>query len=119
MVAGNGTHASKYLQVGRLVIASFDFTFGTTSSISGAPVFSLPVAALAGGGFITSQCVFRDLSADRYAAMCELDATTQVVCQLIATNGTYATASAPNATIPFTWTTGDRINVGIIYQSAS
>ena len=119
MVAGNGTHASKYLQVGRLVIASFDFTFGSTSSISGAPVFSLPVAALAGGGFITSQCVFRDLSGDRYPAMCELDAATQVVCQLIATNGTYATASSPSATIPFTWTTGDRINVGILYQSAS
>jgi len=119
VVVGNGTHASKYLQVGRLVIASFDFTFGSTSSISGAPVFSLPVAALAGGGFITSQCVFLDAGTNRYAGMCELDAATQVVCQAVSTSGAYAVQSQPNATTPFTWTTSDRINVGVLYQSAS
>ena len=119
VVVGNGTHASKYLQVGRLVIASFDFTFGSTSSISGAPVFSLPVAALAGAGFITSQCVFLDAGTNRYAGMCELDASTQVVCQSLLTNESYGRAAAPNATNPFVWTTSDRINVGIVYQSAS
>jgi hypothetical protein len=51
--------------------------------------------------------------------MCELDASSQVVCQAVSSSGAYANQTAVSATIPFTWTTGDRINVGILYQSAS
>ena len=118
IVAGNGVHASRYMQVGRMVSVFFKFTFGTTTTISGPPVFSLPVAA-SGNVFNVSQCMFLDFGSNRYIGMCELDSVTNVVCHGVLTSGTYATQSTPNATVPFTWTTNDSVTVGLVYESAS
>jgi len=118
MVAGNGVHASRYMQVGRMVSVFYKFTFGTTTTISGPPVFSLPVAA-SGNVFNVSQCVFLDSGSNRYIGMCELDSVTNVVCHAILTTGTYATQQTPSATIPMTWAVNDNVIVGLVYESAS
>ena len=42
-VKGNGTEVARYSQIGKTVFFEYSFTFGTTSSISGLPLISLPV----------------------------------------------------------------------------
>jgi hypothetical protein len=119
MTAGNGVHASRYLKVGRTVLVNYSFTFGTTTTISGAPVFTLPPGITADGPLLATQCEFLDSGTARYLGIVEADGNTQVVCQAISTTGSYAVQTAPSATVPFTWTVNDRILVGIIYVSTS
>jgi hypothetical protein len=111
---GNGTHASAYVRVGKLIIIRYDFTFGSTTTISGAPVFSLPSGITLSGSLIATQVEFFDFGTARYSGLVEMENNTQVVCQAISTSGSYAVQAGPSATIPFTWTTNDRIIVGII-----
>lgn len=119
MVAGNGVHNSRYLKIGRLVIIRYNFTLGSTSSVSGAPVFSLPAGISADGAFIATQVEFLDAGTARYSGLIEAENNTQVVCQALSASGTYVVQVAPTSTIPFTWTTNDQILAGVIFMSTS
>lgn len=119
MSAGNGTHSSRYLKIGRLVIIRYEFTFGSTTTISGAPVFSLPAGVSASGPFLATQVEFLDAGTTRYKGMIEVENNTQVVCQALSASSSYVVQSAPNATTPFTWTTNDKVLAGVIFMSTS
>ena len=119
VTAGNGTHSSAYLKVGRLVIVRYEFTLGSTSSISGAPVFSLPSGITVSGALLATQVEFLDAGTTRYVGMVEVENNTNVVCQALSASGSYVGQVAPTSTIPFTWTTGDRIYAGIVFMSTS
>jgi len=119
VTVGNGTHASAYLKVGRLVIVRYEFTLGSTSSIAGAPVFSLPAGITVSGALLATQVEFLDSGTTRFMGMVEVENNSQVVCQALSASGSFVGQVAPTSTIPFTWTTGDRIYVGIIFNSTS
>jgi hypothetical protein len=114
---GNGTHNSRYLKIGRLVIVHIVFTFGSTTTISGPPRFTLPFTA---SGFILhTQAGFVDAGVGGFVAFPEPDRTNEIVLNAVATSGAYASQAGTSATVPFTWTTGDMILVGGIYNSAT
>lgn len=46
LTIGNGTNDAKYIQIGKTVIWRLVFDFGSTTSISGNPIFSLPVTSV-------------------------------------------------------------------------
>ena len=118
VTVGNGTHNSRYLKIGRIVFVNYEFTFGSTTSISGAPVFSVPFSV--SGPLMAGQVMFLDAGTQRYIGMVEIEnSSSGVVCQGINTTGTYATQLAPNATNPFTWTTNDKVVASVIYMTAS
>jgi len=118
VTVGNGTHNARYLKIGRLVIVNYEFTLGSTSSVAGAPVFSLPFSA--SGPLFAGQVEFLDTGTARYTGMVEAENSgSGVVCQAVSASGSYTVQVAPTATIPFTWTNGDKILVGIIYMSAT
>jgi hypothetical protein len=118
VTVGNGVHDSAYLKIGRLIIIRYSFTLGSTSSVAGAPVFSLPVGVSLSGMPLASQCLFVDAGGLRYPGVVE-DNLSLVVCQAVSTSGSYAVQVAPTATIPFTWATGDKIIVGITAQTTT
>lgn len=120
LTVGNGTHASKYSQIGKTVTARVDFTFGTTSSMgSGIVTFTLPVTAASLG---TSTRIGQGLAINsgtaEYSCVVEYGTTTTGNLLLVNAAGTIAQMAAFSSTSPFTWTTGSRVSALITYEAA-
>jgi hypothetical protein len=111
---GNGVHNSRYLKVGKLVIIRYDFTFGSTTTISSSPIFSLPAGITLSGSLLATSVGFLDAGTARYVGLVENETNTATILQAVNTTGNYAVFAQISATVPFTWTTNDRIMAGII-----
>lgn len=112
---GNGSITGRYTQVGKFVCFSATFIFGSTSAAASAvPTLTLPVAAVfAGLGVFTAQ--FVDASpANTYSAVVTQSVASTVGLYIPGTSGLYTT---PSTTTPFTWTTGDYMHVGGLYEA--
>jgi hypothetical protein len=120
LTVGNGTHSSGYTQIGKMVYFYLKFTFGSTSAISGGVnITSLPVTPKAltaadsvGFGLLV------DSGTAEYPATFEYQSSTSVSIYVQNASGTYLTHSALSSTVPFTWTTNDRLTGWIIYEAA-
>lgn len=115
---GNGTLLGKYVQLGELVVVQGLLTFGSTTSISGAPTFSVPITAAApfDQNVFTGISSFYDSSAGsggRYPGDARLLNSTRVAVMVGS-----SPATNPGPSNPFTWDTGDMIMFTIIYESA-
>lgn len=110
---GNGTIAGAYLSAGKLTIARFKITMGSTTTYgTGGWIISLPVTAnsavvesVVGG----SACY--DVGVNRYARNIYCVTTTTV--QFISEAGTFVTPTSP-----FTWGTGDIFSGQFVYEAA-
>lgn len=117
ITVGNGTVVAKYKQVGKKVSFRFRLTFGTTTSISTAPTITLPVTAasdavdfFSGDGAQT----VGGTGASQGGSVYILSTTTMRPVS-INTNGVYIDITA---TVPFTWTNTDRLQVSGTYEAA-
>lgn len=111
-VIGNATVKGRYLQSGKLVMYVAFIQFGSTSTYgTGTYRFSLPVTQsdvdLGYGGALT------------YDASVPAAETPAVVVFAGADKVTfYGSGGQVGATVPFTWTTGDRLAWCLIYEAA-
>ncbi len=121
LTIGNGTVVARYVQIGDTVIAYYDLTFGSTTTIDGTdPTISKPVAALAGYGSTVpfgSARLLDSGSADHVGSVREIIGTNFNV-QVDKVDGTYTVATAISATVPFTWTTNDKLVFIATYEVA-
>jgi hypothetical protein len=115
ITTGNGTYACNYQVIGKTVNLYFKFTFGSTSAISGVPSFPVPVNAARSRIGVTGAHV--DAGTKGYMAFGEIAAGTLYIYSVEA-GGTYVAYTGMNATIPFTWGTGDYIEFSITYEAA-
>lgn len=123
LTLGNGVVVAKYQRVGKLIVARLNIIFGTTTSVSGSIIFSLPVnrAAFAGSSGLTpiGHCRLFDTSAP--ATLEGVVISTAVGTALVAvydSSGTYLVATGTGTTVPFTWAVGDEVSLQIIYEGA-
>lgn len=120
LTIGNATQSFAYNQIGKTVIVRFSVVFGSTTSVSGATSFTLPVTANAGYTLIHHVGVvrFQDASSTDSTGVVGLISTTNA--QLIAINSgsTYLGEVDLSSTVPFTWTTSDAIKGTITYEAA-
>jgi hypothetical protein len=113
ITVGNGTWSSSYIQLGKTVHIRVRFTLGSTSAITGAATFSLPITA-AGFAYGTA-----NLNAgSNYQGVAAISGTTNVVANAVNAAGTYAVQSSTNATVPATWATGHTISISLTYEAA-
>jgi len=121
---GNGTVTAKYARVGKIIFCRLNIVFGSTTSLSGDVIFTLPVtrATYAGTAGVTPLGVAaaRDNSGDLVyqATTWTYSTTTQAFVRFILASGTYGTSVAASATVPFTWATADEINTQFFYEAA-
>lgn len=120
---GNGTVTARYRQIGTLVETRITIVFGSTTSISGAVSVSLPVtrATYAGTAGLTALGLARffDTSGGAASEGAAMNvSTTTVRLQVWKSDGTYLTSADLSSTVPFTWATGDEINVQFSYEAA-
>lgn len=117
ITVGNGTVVAKYKQIGKKVSFRFRLTFGSTTSISTAPTITLPVTAatdaidfFSGDGAQTVGASGASQGGSVYIL-----STTTMRPVSINTNGVYIDITA---TVPFTWTNTDRLQVSGTYEAA-
>lgn len=112
--AGNGTVTGKYIRVGSFVAFYASFTFGTTSAAATAtPALSVPVTGT--GVAYAGWARFVDASSAHYEAGWRITSSGITTYTYGGTTSIQATCTT---TSPFTWTTGDQILVGGLYEAA-
>jgi hypothetical protein len=122
ITVGNGTLSAKYTKIGKAVIGKISFTLGSTSSVSGTITATLPLTAVSIGTVADVPPVGNfsayDATGSLYFGLCVFENTTTLRPHIINASGTYAVQSVINATVPFTWTTGDVLEINFTYEAA-
>lgn len=113
---GNGTVSALYARASRLITWKLKLTFGSTTSVSGAIRFTLPVAAATGVEFETSLGTFVGPTY-RHPAMSQFISTTTIQANGTTTAGADVVQIATTSTVPFTWATGHQIYFSGVYES--
>lgn len=117
---GNGTNNFKYNQIGKSVWVMGELTFGSTTSITGGPVFTLPVTAssLLSADSQFASASFLDSGTENYLGIVRLTATTTGNVRAMNVGGTYARTVIVDGSTPFSWTTNDKICFSFWYEAA-
>lgn len=122
LTIGNGTLNSKYIQIGKTVFGRISFVFGSTSSISGSVIFTLPVTSVSYPGTATTQPIgdieyFDGASALTRGWVAWASTTT---CQLLVNTagGTYVAFAGLSSSVPYTWATNMQISLNFSYEAA-
>jgi hypothetical protein len=125
LTVGNATQDSAYVAAGKLYFVRIGLTFGSTTSISAIPEFTLP-----GGVSVSSEYYanyqfgyggFRDASAGTtFTSPILRAAATASKLRFGTLNATqnHVFNDAVSATIPFTWNTGDLIMGTFFFEAA-
>jgi hypothetical protein len=121
LTVGNGTYNyAKYKQIGKTVFFAIDFSFGTTTSVSGNPLsLTLPFNRSSVWGTGIFSCMFADTGLAAYPGAINTNSSNAslIIVRPIDTAGTYAAVSEVSSTVPFTWGSTDRIQVSGTYES--
>jgi len=121
---GNAVVTAFYSQVGKTVSITISYTHGSTTSITGQIMFSLPVTAASRysgsgvGQYIIGNCYIEDAGIAGYTGFFRSGGTTSVTLTAAGTAGTFLNNTGANATSPFTWSTGDFFSGTLTYEAA-
>lgn len=119
------TQASAYMNAGKLYIVRISLTLGTGGALTGAPEFTLPN----GVSFNSNYSDFARLGWGSAVDASPLTAniihispspSTNARARFYATDvsGTYLSAVNMSATVPWTWTTSDRLLGQFVFEAA-
>lgn len=113
VTVGNGVYACSYIKIGRIGIVNFRFNFGSTTSFTGTPIFSLPsgwTMATGNEGDVFPVQIYDTTPATRYYGHTFTNSLTTIGIQVDNVAATYPTATFVSATVPMTWANGDVIS---------
>jgi hypothetical protein len=110
MTIGNGTETARYSQIGNTVFWFYSFIFGSTSSIASSPAIQLPIATTATWESSYGDCLLVDASPGiNYAGAAFYIINDKVQFQGQKADGTWSTINDIGPSLPFSWTTNDKI----------
>lgn len=112
---GNGTLVAKYTKLGKTVNFNLKFVFGSTSAITGTPVFSPPVVAADTHNAL--QAIVEDSGTALLCAIATLVAGNIYVYAAGAATS-YVSQTNMSATVPMTWAAGDVLYINGTYQAS-
>jgi len=122
ITVGNGTVVARYVQIGKTVIARFEFILGSTSTVGSNPTVSTPVTGSSSGYSASNNSlgdfVILDSGNTRFFGTVTFGTTTTFGFLIHNTSGTYAFQDFISSTVPMTWTTGDVFGFQAIYEAA-
>jgi len=120
LTLGNGTMTGKFTQIGKFVNASLQLVFGSTTSVTGTMTFSVPTGASTANtalNTVIGNVRMLDAGIQNYLGMVQLSSSSAVILVAINASATYATVQNVNATVPFTWGTGDELQFSFSYEA--
>lgn len=119
---GNGTATARYLQVGKIVFYKLLLTWGSTTSMTGAGVFSLPVTSTAVLGTLAAtpigQAMYTHGASLAYQGFVIHNSTTTGNLRWYNVAGAAIKQANLGATSPDTWATGDEFHAQGFYEAA-
>lgn len=122
LTVGNGSVEARYVQIGKLVHAWYELTFGSTTSIDGSnPTISLPVNASASYTTVRTflgQAYLFETGVGQADGKTRLQSTSTISVGVDLASGTYVAQSNISATVPFAWGTGDVLTWRATYEAA-
>jgi hypothetical protein len=113
LTVGNGLITARYRRIGKTVHFALVFTFGSTSSISGAVSVSLPATAQ-NASLIHARFIMVDQGTAFVAGNVLPNTTTSISLA----DATVAALANVTATVPFTWTTNDVMYISGFFEEA-
>jgi len=113
---GNGTVTAKYSRVGKTVNVSILIVLGSTSSITGVIQVGIPLTRAA-NSIPNTTISFDDTNVAIWPGFA-FEAASVIQCLALLATGTYAAQAGTSATVPFTWGTGDKINIATTYETS-
>jgi hypothetical protein len=115
---GNATVTARYQQIGKLVNVYFKLVWGSTTSFTSFPNFSLPVNS-ANTIYTTGNAYLQDAGTGSFNGNIYIESATAFQFTLIGSAGTYGSDAFLSAnTIPFTWTNTDQMIATFSYEAA-
>lgn len=110
LTEGNGTNSGRYrYQNGDLLVRA-RIDLGSTSSVTGSVTLTLPNSEVAAGLLSLGTTVSKQSGTGTYDGVAMIESNTSTIdCY---------SDNAINATVPFTWGTGDRLGVQILVEIA-
>jgi hypothetical protein len=112
---GNGTVTAKYVRLGKLCVARFDFFLGSTSSVTGDFYFSLPFSAASGTRVAGFGMMFASVGV--VPAVPEIAGGNMYLRAMLA-NSTYVLGQATSSSVPGTWAAGNWLAAVLAYEVA-
>ena len=120
-VSGGTLNYAKYIKVGKTVHGRLKYTMAG-AGVAGAVSFTLPVAAHTDYGTSDNAvgvASFTDTGTALYSGVVYTTASATVAqIRVNGSAGSYANLAALSSTIPFTWATGDAIEIVFTYEAA-
>ena len=118
VTTGNGTSTFFYTQIQNFVHVIGRFVFGSTSSISGTPVMTLPINRNTSDIQVIGTGALGDAGVATFMLFPVSNAINTVILFSAAQPVADVRESGLSATDPFTWGTNDFIQVNLYYRAA-
>lgn len=121
LTVGNATNEIyKYCRINELVFVKLYLQFGSTTSITGSVTFEIPVATDNYFSELSQGLVLCEdnTAADYWGTVFRLNSTTATV-RVWNASVTYLSSTDLSSTVPFTWTTNDKLSVELIYRTTA
>lgn len=121
LTVGNGTVNAAYAKVGRTVQFRLLVTFGSTTSMSELPAFTLPVTAASvygAGEWPIGSGTLLDAGTKAWIGAPQVAISDPAKAYVRSDDGSGGWRN-PSSTVPFTWTTTDKIMLSGTYEAAS
>ena len=116
---GNSTLSFSYAQVNDVVHVRFNVLLGSTGSFTGSTLFTFPVASTGYTSYHSMGVIAcYDTGGSVYLGHAAYWPTDRCYIRVGVASGSYLTSSAINATVRFTWTTGDLFFGQFSYRAA-
>jgi len=116
---GNGTETARYLESNGTIFVHYRLEWGSTTSVSGNPEWTLPVTAKSTSDQAFGTANTRDQGTASYFSQIEIFTSgTKFKFGAIKTDGTYAENGGLSATVPFTWGNTDVMVTYFWYEKA-
>ena len=120
MTQGNGVIVARYTPAvpGGLVVATFKFTLGSTSTVGSTPTISVPQTPLTGNIVRVGGVWILESGALIFDGAVELSGTTDFIPKVSDPSSTHVTFINITSAIPMTWGTDDILSFSAQYEAA-
>ena len=119
LTIGNATNTGRYLRIGNFVHVEQQLVFGSTTSVAGNIFTYFPIQAnTTNNENILGNASLVDTGTSNYSGTLIQNSTDNLRIESLNSGATYLQPTSTGTSIPFTWTTTDKIILNYIYEVA-
>jgi hypothetical protein len=120
LTVGSGTNTGWKAYAGKTTLVRVEFTYGAGSAVGSDPRINFPETAATHLQLLPvgQALLVDDSTSTKYKGLVIFNNTADALITVENASGTYVVYSSVTATVPFTWTTSDKILLTLAYERA-